>query len=136
MIGFNADGSVMIPNALVESQQRREMKLKKERCMFVRKDVVDFKPKKCVLHFRISDAVSDSSFVSSLVNAFRSSVSVKLVKINEKEFTIEIGSDFKRCSDCTALLNKFRGYLDGNLIEDKGSCSMKERVFGYDEYFE
>ncbi len=136
MISFNPDGSIKIPNALVESQQRREMKLKKERCMFVRKDLVDVKPKKCVLHLIVSDAVSDSSFVSSLLNSFRSSVPVKLARINEKEFTVEIGSDFKRCSDCTALLNKFREYFDGNLIEDRGSCSMKERVFGYDEYFE
>ena len=136
MIGFNPDGSIKIPGALVESKLKIENRLKRDRCMFVRKDLVDFKPKKCVLHLRVSDAFFDSSFVSSVLNAFRSSVSVKLAKISEKEFTIEIGTDFKRCSDCTALLNKFREYFDGNLIEDRGSCSMKERVFGYDEYFE
>lgn len=133
MIGFNPDGSVIIPGALAESKLKIENRLKKERCMFVRKELVDFKPKKCVLHFRISDAVNDTGFVSSIVN-FRSSVPVKLVKINEKEFTVEIGSDFKRCSDCNTLLNRFKEFID--VIEDRGSCSQKERVFGYDEYFE
>jgi len=136
MIGFNADGSVIIPGAIAESQLKRENRLKKERCVLVKKELVDFKPKKCVLHFRISDAIKDNAFISSLVNSFNSTVSIKLVKINEKEFTVEIGSDFKRCSDCTMLLNRFREFLDGNLIEDRGSCSMKERVFGYDDYFE
>jgi hypothetical protein len=136
MIDFNPDGSIKIPGSILMSRERTENRLKKERFVFVRKDVVDFKPKKCVLHLRVSDAFFDSSFVSSVLNSIRLTVFTKLIKISEKEFDIEIGTDFKRCSDCTALLNKFRGYLDGNLIEDKGSCSMKERVFGYDEYFE
>lgn len=133
MIGFNPDGSVIIPGAISASKLKIENRLKRDRCMFVRKELVDFKPKKCVLHFRVSDAVKDTCFVSSIVN-FRSSVPVKLVKINEKEFTIEIGSDFKRCSDCNTLVNRFKEFID--VIEDRGSCSMKERVFGYDDYFE
>jgi len=136
MIGFNSDGSVIIPGAIAESKQKREIRLSKERCILVRKELVDFKPKKCVLHIRVSDAFSDSAFVSSVFNSVNLTVSAKLVKINEKEFTIEIGTDFKRCSDCTMLLNRFREYLDGSLIEDRGSCSMKERAFGYDDYFE
>lgn len=133
MIGFNPDGSVQVPGALVESKLKIENRLKKDRCMLVRKELVDFRPKKCVLHLTISDAVSDSGFVSSVLN-FRFSVPLKLVKISEKEFTIEIGTDFKRCSDCTTLLNKFKEFID--VIEDRGSCSQKERVFGYDDYFE
>ena len=40
-------------------------------------------------------------------------------KITENEFEIEVGTDFKRCSDCTNLMGRFAEFLDNNIIEKK-----------------
>lgn len=137
MIGFNPDGSIKIPGMIAENLAKKEMKLKKERCIFVKKELVNFSPKKCILHIKISDAFPDANFISSIFHSFqeRADVVAKLVKINEREFDVEIGTDFKRCSDCNNLVRRFREFLDGNVIEDKGSCTLKERNFCYEDYF-
>lgn len=47
--------------------------------------------------------------------------------IDTKNFEVEIGTDFRRCTDCTSLLNKYREFLDQNLIEKKGNCTFEGR---------
>ena len=64
-----------------------------------------------------------------------SEVPTKLKEISEKEFEVEIGTAFRRCSDCTNLISRLRNFLDGNVIENKGSCTLKEREFVYEDYF-
>ena len=136
MVEFNPDGSIKIPVSIAANQERKELKLKKERCILVKKELVDFKPKKCVLHIRVSEAFPDSDFVSAIFHSLQLDTPVKLVKISEREFDIEIGTDFKRCSDCNVISRRFREYLEGNMIEEKGSCTQKERDFYYEDYFD
>jgi hypothetical protein len=62
-----------------------------------------------------------------------------LIKINEKEFDIEIGTHFKRCSDCTTLVNRYREFMEDSLIIEKGNCTYEpfsSRNFSYEDYFE
>ncbi len=138
MVEFNPDGSIKIPAAIAANIEKKELKLKKERCILVKKELVDFKPKKCVLHLKLSEAFTDNSFISTIFKSFQNQAEVpaKLIKITEKEFDVEIGTDFRRCRDCTTLVRILREYLYGNIIEDKGSCTLKERNFSYEDYFE
>ena len=56
-------------------------------------------------------------------------------EIKDKEFRIEIGTDFKRCTDCTSLVNRYREFMDGNIIEDKGECTFEVRRFTFQEEY-
>jgi uncharacterized protein with PIN domain len=136
MVEFNPDGSIKIPASIAANQERKELKLKKERCILIKKELVDFKPKKCVLHIKVSEAFEDSDFISAIFRSLERDTPAKLIKISEREFDIEIGTDFKRCSDCNALVRRFREYLEGNMIEEKGSCTQKEKDFYYEDYFD
>ena len=138
MVEFNPDGSIKIPGSIAANLERKELKLKKERCVLIKKELADINPKKCVLHVKVSSAFPDSAFVSNLFRSFQenSDTPSKLVKINEREFDVVIGSDFKRCTDCNRLVSMFREFLEGNIIEEKGSCTQKERSFAYEDYFE
>ncbi len=141
MIEFNPDGSIKLPENLAKGKAEREQKLKSQRCVLFRKELVSvWPPKKCVLHLKISDAFSDSSFVEKTYGYFRERAEVpsKIIRLNDKEFDIEIGTCFSRCSDCTSLIKRFRDFLDGNVIEDKGSCSYerKNREFSYEDHFD
>ncbi|MBW3002897.1 hypothetical protein KY338_07090 [Candidatus Woesearchaeota archaeon] len=136
MVEFNPDGSIKIPGSIAANIARKELKLKREKCILIKKEFLDFKPKKCVLHIKVSEAFEDSNFVSAIFHSLQLDTPVKLVKINEQEYDIEICSDFKRCSDCNAISRRFREYLEGNMIEEKGSCPQKEKDFYYEDYFE
>ena len=138
MIEFNPDGSIKIPANVAANQAKKEMRMKKQRCILVKKELVDFKPKKCVLHIKVSEAFEDSNFISDIFTSFKNQADTpsKLIKINEREFQAEIGTDFQRCRDCNSLIRRFREFLDGNIIVDKGSCTQKERNFAYEDYFE
>jgi len=138
MVEFNPDGSIKIPDSIAANLEKKELKLKKERCISVKKELVDFRPKKCVLHLKISEAFADANFVHTLFQSFQrqSETPAKLIKLTESEFDIEIGSDFKRCTDCNSFIRRLREYLDGNLLLDKGSCTLKERNFSYEDYFD
>ena len=61
-------------------------------------------------------------------------VPIKIEKINDKQFEIEIGTDFKRCTDCNRLINRYKEYLEWNFIEEKGSCTFEGRARKF--YFE
>jgi hypothetical protein len=145
MVEFNEDGSLKIPSKLLKNKEERKYKLQKGRCVLIRKEKVSFvPPKKCVLHLKLSEAFPDNQFVNTTYKYFcdKSEVPSKIIKLNEKEFDIEIGTHFKRCSDCTNLINRFKEFLDGNVIEEKGSCSYERGSFGgsssfcFEDYFD
>lgn len=139
-VEFNPDGSIKLPGFAQQKISENESKMRSQRCIKVSRRVVSFdSPKKCVLRITLSDRINDNSFVSSIYNFFREKAAVptKLAKINEKEFEVEIGTDFKRCTDCTSLIGRYKEYVDGNLIEEKGSCTFEQfkRNFEYEDYF-
>lgn len=110
-------------------------------CITIHKQVVSDKPpKQCLLKIELSKAFTDSRFVSNIYNYFSASAEVpsRLKKINDQEYEVEIGTCFKRCTDCCSLVNRFRDFLHGNVIEKKGSCTFESRTdrFCYEDFFE
>ncbi|MFC1732514.1 hypothetical protein ACFL6I_19595 [candidate division KSB1 bacterium] len=143
MVEFNEDGSLRLPDNVLKKKQEKEDRLKKGKCMLIKKDLVSFTaPKKCILRIRLSDAITDNRFIETTYKYFSENAKVpsKLIKINEKEFDVEIGTDFRRCSDCTELIKRFNEFLYGNIIEEKGNCSygnsFRKQDFSYEDYFE
>lgn len=132
MVEFNDDGSIKLPTPMIKRKQETENRLKKSKCMLIKKEKVSFTaPKKCMLHLRLSDAVLDNRFVDTKCD----NVPMKIIKISEKEFDIEIGTHFKRCTDCNDLINRYREFL--HVIEEKGNCDYEGyRNFSYEDYFE
>ncbi len=144
MVEFNKDGSLKLPDSFLRKKQEKEIKLKKSHCMLIKREIISFtSPKKCILNLRISDAISDNRFVENIHKHFceKAEVPLKVLKISEKEFKVEIGTHFKRCSDCNNLINKFRDFLDNNIIEEKGNCSYEGNAFRsnnfcYEDHFD
>jgi len=139
MVEFNSDGSIKLPSQFAKQAEENKEKLRSQRCIKIRKDVASFRPpKKCVLRVAVSDVFPDSKFIETIFREFNenSSTPCKIVKINERELEIEIGTEFRRCTECCSLVNKYREFLEGNLIEDKGSCTFEQnRNFCYEDYF-
>ncbi|MDO8741045.1 MAG: hypothetical protein Q7J54_05740 [Candidatus Woesearchaeota archaeon] len=140
MVEFNPDGSIKLPEQLARKNEENKEKLRSQRCIKIKREIVSFTaPKKCVLHITLSEAFADNRFIDTIYNYFkeRSAVPHKMKKLNEKQFEIEIGTDFKRCSDCNSLINEYREFLDGNIIDEKGSCTFegKNKSFCYEDYF-
>jgi hypothetical protein len=138
---FNPDGSLKLSSKTLQQRKDDEDRMRYKKCVLIRKEVVNFSaPKKCVLHLKLSDALIDSRFVETIYNYFKENAAVpsRFIKVNEKEFDIEIGTDFRRCSDCTNLVNKYREFLDGDIIEQKGSCTFSgfRNNFSYEDHFE
>lgn len=140
MIEFNEDGSIKLPARFQQAKDEKEQRMKNSRCIKIKKEIVsDISPKKCVLRLILSDRLYDNRFVETTYGYFRNRAEVptKLSKVNEKEFEIEIGTCFRRCSDCNSLVGQFREFMDGNCIVEKGSCSFEpNRNFCYEDYFE
>ncbi|MFC1768391.1 hypothetical protein ACFLZX_01380 [Nanoarchaeota archaeon] len=141
VVEFNPDGSIKLPEGLAMKKQKEEYRLQRGRCVLIKKELVNPKsPKKCSLHITLSNVFTDNSFVERVYNYFNqnSQVPSKLIKINDKEFNVEIGTCFSRCRDCNSLVSRFRDHLDGNVIERKGSCTYEGRgqSFCYEDYFE
>ena len=141
MVEFNPDGSIKLPEHLAKKKQEDEYRLQKGRCILIKKELIsDRSPKKCSLHIKLSEAFSDNNFVDVIYKYFNenSEVPSKLIKLNDKEFDVEIGTCFSRCRDCNSLVARFRDHLDGNIIEDKGSCTFEGRKqsFCYEDHFE
>ena len=137
MVEFNPDGSIKLPERFAESNE----KLKSQRCIKIKRELVNFSaPKRCILHLTLSDVISDNRFVETLYNEFKSRASVpsSIKKINEKQFDVQIETDFRRCSDCNSFINEYREFLGGVLIDDKGGCTFEGRKknFCYEDYFE
>jgi fructose-1-phosphate kinase PfkB-like protein len=138
---FNADGSLKLPGHMQDKINEKENKMKSQRCVLISKSIIsDRSPKKCMLNIKLSQAISDNRFVETTYNYFKDKAEVpsKLVKVNDREFTVEIGTCFRRCSDCNSLVSRFRDFLDGNIIEEKGTCSYEGRAknFSYEDYFD
>lgn len=126
MIEFNPDGSIKLPERLLKKEEENKLKMQCQRCIHIKRNIVRFdSPKKCLLTIKLSDAIPNNRFIQGLYNYFegKAQVPTKLTKISEKEFEVEIGTDFRRCSDCSSLINSYRDFLDGNVIEDKGNCT-------------
>jgi hypothetical protein len=141
MVTFNPDGSLRIPVRIAEKKQQNSQRMQSQICIRIRRSIVSsVAPKKCALHITLSDAIKDSMFVSTIFKSFkeRASVPSSLKKINEKEFGVEIGTDFRRCTDCCALVGLYREFLDGNIIEEKGGCTFLDnrKEMHYEDYFD
>ena len=140
MVEFNPDGSIKLPGQLGRKHEGDKEKLRRQRCIKIKREVISFTaPKKCVLHITLSEAFSDNRFIENIYNYFKEKATVpnKIKKINEKQFEVEIGTEFKRCSECNSLINRYREFLDGSIIEEKGSCTFegRKRNFCYEDYF-
>lgn len=143
MFEFNKDGSLKLPDTVIKEKQKKEYRLKKGKCLLIKKEMTSFTaPKKCVLHLKLSEAIEDNGFVENVYRYFKmnSELPIKIIKINEKEFDIEIGTYFRRCSECIKLIGRFRGFLYDNVIEEKGSCTYEDIIrkqdFCYEDYFD
>ncbi len=88
----------------------------------------------------MSEKLDDDRFIHTIYGYFRNRASVpnKLTKVNSREFEVEIGTDFRRCSDCQSLINEFREFLYGELIDIKGNCTFEgqKKGFVYEDYFD
>jgi hypothetical protein len=128
MIEFNPDGSIKLPERLQKKEEENKVKMQCQRCIKITRSIVNFdSPKKCVINIKLSDAMPNNRFIDGLYKYFQQKAQVpsKITKISEKEFEVEIGTDFRRCSDCCSLVNRYREFLDGNVIEDKGNCTYR-----------
>jgi len=141
MFQFNPDGSLKLSSNTLKKRQDDEDRMKRARCLRIHKEMVNFSaPKRCLLHIKLSDAITDNRFIEMTHKYFKEQAETptKVLKINEKEFDIEIGTNFRRCSDCTTLVNRFKEFMDGMVIEEKGNCTYEglNRNFCYEDYFE
>lgn len=141
MVEFNPDGSIKFPGRVLKKNEENQDRMKHQRCIRIKREVVSFSPpKKCCLHITLSSALSDNRFIENIYNYFKENASVPsaIRKISEKEFEVDIGTDFKRCTDCNILINRYKEHLDENLIDEKGSCTFEGRKsgFSYEDYFD
>lgn len=141
MVEFNPDGSIKLPEHLAKNRSDNQQRLRSQRCIKIKREILSTKPpKKCLLHITLSEAISDSRFITNIFDQFkeRASVPLRLISSGPKEFNIEVGTDFKRCSDCSALIGQYKEFLDGNVIEEFGSCQFEDRrrKFCDEDYFD
>ena len=139
MMEFNPDGSLKIGGVLAREKEEKNAKFMNERCIRIEKELVrEAAPKKCILHIKLSDKLNNEGFVERIHSVFagESEVLTKLHKISDKEYEIEVGTCLRRCTDCNNLIGRFRGALNGNIIEEKGSCTHEKREFAYEDYFD
>lgn len=138
---FNLDGSIKLPSNLAKKNEEDKQRMQSQRCITVFKDLVSTTaPKKCILQITLSNAMQDNRFIENIYREFKENATVpsKIRKIDEKQFEVEIGTDLRRCSDCTSLLNRYREFLNQNVIEKKGSCTYvgRQNNMAYEDYFD
>lgn len=105
--------------------------MKHTKCIKIEKEVISIDaPKKCVLHITLSQAFSDGTIVEKVYSYFQKDAQTpsKLIRKNDHEWDIEIGTTYKRCSECFEIVNRFKAYLEENVIIDKGSCYFEPRT--------
>jgi hypothetical protein len=141
MVEFNPDGSLKLPGSVIKSKADNSLRMRNQRCITLSKEVVNFSaPKKCTLRILLSDAISDSRFIDNIYADFKGSAEVetRIRRIDDKNFEIDIETSFRRCTECTRLINEYKELLCGNVIEKKGSCTFDGRKTNfYDEdYFD
>ncbi|MDA1197144.1 MAG: hypothetical protein O2779_04225 [Nanoarchaeota archaeon] len=138
---FNPDGSIKLPSYAIKKKQNDKFRLTSAHCLQVTKEVVDFHaPKKCTLHIKLSDKIQDTSFVRNIHKRFDAyaEVPTKIKQIGEKEFDVEIGTCFRRCTDCTKFIGMLKEHMVGNVIENKGNCTFEpyQKNFEFEDYFD
>jgi hypothetical protein len=119
---FNPDGSIKVPGMFV----------KQPKSMNIRKDVVsEFAPKKCLLSIK-----GEKNYVLFVLSRFTCETPIKMID-NSDGIDIEIGSDFKRCSDCKNLTYKLSASVKGDCSIDLGTCTAKgsQQKFSDEDYF-
>jgi hypothetical protein len=142
MIEFNPDGSIKLPAKLAKHKANENHKMQSARCAKIRKEIISTtSPKSCALHITLSNKITDNRFIETIYNQFNQEAEVpsKLTRVSDKEFKIDIGTCFKRCSDCTSLIQRYRRFLDSNVIEIQGSCeyaSKRQSSFSFEDYFD
>lgn len=139
MLQFNSDGSIKLPEKMANSRSRKQDKMRNERALILRKEIIcKTSPKKCKLTLFLSDKIEDSRFVETIFNQVKINFEtpVKLFKENRREFYIEIGTAFKRCTECSKLINEYRQFINGNFFEENWGCTFKPREMCYEDHFE
>jgi hypothetical protein len=140
MIEFNPDGSLKITGRIAQEKEEQSEKMRRQQCIKIKRELVSFKPpKKCLLKITLSDAINDKRFIETIFNSYKdyAKTPMKIARISDKEFEIEVGTDFRRCTECNALINRYREFLYGNIIESKGNCTFEGRKnFSYEDYFD
>jgi hypothetical protein len=138
---FNPDGSIKLPTKLQQQNDKNVNKLLNQKCIEVRREIVsDYAPKKCNLNITLSKAIHDTRFITNIYEEWKkgSQTPSDLIKHNDKEFTVIINTNFKRCTDCNKLINTYREFLYSNLIDKKGTCTFEgfKKNFHYEDYFD
>ncbi|MBN2141793.1 hypothetical protein JW711_00540 [Candidatus Woesearchaeota archaeon] len=141
MVEFNPDGSLKLPGHVQRRKDENLDRMRRGLCMRIRREVVNFSaPKKCILKLTLSEAIADQRFVETIYNYFSGSAKTptKLRRTGPKEYEVEIETDFRRCSDCQSLINRYKEHLDRNVIEEKGSCTFTRHIRNWSEedYFD
>lgn len=141
MIEFNEDGSLKLPGYIQKQNNENKNKMQNQHCIKVRKEIISFKsPKECLLTITVSNALTDIRFLINIFNEInnKAETPLKFEQTDIKEFQIKVGTSFRRCSECTSIINRYREHLSGNIILDKGNCTYEDRRQNFSEldYFE
>ena len=136
MFEFNPDGSIKLPGKMLEQEAQNQHRLKTSRCIEIKKDVVSHTaPKRCELNITFSEQMTDFNFVKVIVDQFKERVQTPIELLDSN--TISIGTDFRRCSNCTALIGRLREHMNGNLILKNGNCTAQtHKSMSYEDYFD
>jgi hypothetical protein len=139
MIEFNPDGSIKLPNNILTEKNNKMHRMTSSRCASIKKQVVNaYPPKKCLLEIEFSKLINNIEPFYNTINQLKYNLEtpIKILTTQDNELKIEISTNFRRCSDCSSIIERLRDMLDGNVILDKGNCTLKEREFCYEDYFE
>ena len=119
---FNPDGSIKLPSKFAKQAKK----------MNIRKDIIsEYAPKSC----RMSIA-GDKQKIIWVLSRFECDTPIKKVETDDG-FDVEIGSDFKRCSDCKNLSYRLSASVNGDSSIDIGTCTAKgvHPQFCEEDYF-
>jgi hypothetical protein len=139
MAEFNPDGSLKLPESVLRQKEANRQRMASQRCMRVKREIISHSaPKKCVLSITLSDAIRDSRFIQTILGQCNFKTPMKARPSDGNGFEIEIGTDFFRCSECSSLIGQYKEFLDGNLIDEKGSCTFEGRRQNFcdEDYFD
>ena len=77
MVEFNPDGSIKLPEQYVRKKEENKEKLKSQRCIKIRRDIISFTaPKKCLLHITLSESLNDNRFIETIYHHFKEKAAV------------------------------------------------------------
>ena len=125
---FNPDGSLKLTGSAQARIKNEKEKMKNEKAVLVKRCVISHAaPKKCSIQIILSDSIKDGSFVEMYYLKYKKETDTPttLRVTSEKEFELEVGTNFKRCQDCNKFIGHFRETFEGNVIDKKGNCTFK-----------